>query len=157
MGKNVKGGKKNKALGRFRAPSIFRPALEPDEVYAIIDKVMGHGTMQVRCLDSIPRRCMVRKKFSGRERSSLIPGTWILVGLRSFETNDKVCDLLEIYTPGDVQRLEQLDHPWHLFKIDAGPVDGDDYIVFGDVVEDPTSGDGPLVSLDLTDDDFNDI
>ena len=115
---------------------------------------MGHGTLQVRCLDSVPRRCMVRKKFSGRERSSLIPGTWILVGLRTFETHGKVCDLLEIYTPNDVQRLEQLDHPWHLFKTDDAPTD--DYIEFGDF-DDADAGDTPLVSLDLTDDDFNDI
>jgi len=111
MGKNS--GKKARA--RFNPPSIFRPAKEEGELYAMIEKNMGNGVLNVRCIDGMNRLCIVRKKFAGRERSSLTLGTWILVGLREFETKKDRCDLIEIYSQADVGRLLKMDGPWHLF------------------------------------------
>ena len=50
--------------------------------------------------------CIIRKKFTGKHKSTnfIKEGTWILVGLRDWETpNDKLdkCDLLECYSDND--------------------------------------------------------
>jgi len=97
MGKNLKGGNKAKSVARFNAPTIFRPAKEDGELYAVIDKNMGNGMLNVKCIDNVDRICMVRKKFA-KERSLIKPGAWILVGLREFESRKDKCDLIEIYS-----------------------------------------------------------
>ena len=38
-----------------------------------------------------------------------------LVGLRNFETKQNKCDLLEVYSDSDVQRLMTMDGPWKVF------------------------------------------
>ncbi len=96
---------------------------------------------------------MVRKKFTGRQRDVLQVGTWILVGLREFETVKDKCDLIEIYTPADVARLQLLDVPWHVFGVEKAQ---DDDIEFVDTVDIQESAPVSL-GLDSTEFDFDDI
>jgi initiation factor 1A len=110
MVKNA-GGNKAKRFARFNAPSTFRIAKEEGELYAIVEKNMGNGILNVLCIDSISRLCVVRKKFA---RQPIQPGTWLLVGLREFETKKDKCDLLEVYTPADISRLQMMDGQWHV-------------------------------------------
>jgi initiation factor 1A len=109
---------------------------------------MGNGILNVKCIDGKNRRCFVRKKFTGRQRDVLQVGSWILVGLREFETTKDKCDLIEIYTPSDVARLQLMDVPWHVFGVEKQ----DDDIEFVDTVDIP---DSVPVSLGLDDTELN--
>ena len=112
MVKNIKNMKRG---ARSQAPIYFRPPGE-DELVAIIDKNMGQGVLMVKFTNGETSLCRVRKKF-GKERNSIKVGGWVLVGLRSFETNQKNSDLLEIYSDSDVKRLLAMDGPWKAFEV----------------------------------------
>lgn len=122
MPKNLKGGNKAKK-GRTFGPSTFRPAKEEGEVYAKVIKNMGNGILEVHCIDDEKRQCIVRKKFVGRQRDALIVGSWILVGLREWETKSNKCDLLEIYTPTDVDRLLTTSGNWSVLLGEKDDID----------------------------------
>ena len=118
MVKNTIGGNKGKKHGRKylnESNTVFktRYSSDPDEVYACCSKMLGNGMFEVRCVDSIERLCIIRKKFKGRgKRDNIITiGTWILVGVRTFEKllNGKKqrCDLLEVYNIEDQQKIKQ--------------------------------------------------
>ena len=122
MVKNVKGGNKSKSVARFNAPAFFRPAKEEGEMYAVIEKNLGNGIVNVKCIDNVVRMCMIRKKF-GKERSLIKPGAWVLDGLREFESRKDKCDLIEVYSPADVVRLQTLDAPWHVLGVEKEDVE----------------------------------
>ena len=147
MGKNTFGGKKTKSGPRFNAPSTFRPATEEGELYAVIEKNMGNGILNVLCIDGVHRTCIVRKKFSSQRDIKL--GGWILVGLREFETKQNKCDLLEVYSASDVTRLHTMEGNWHVLLKEA-PSD----IEFIETVDIPESA---PVELDLGDINIDDI
>ena len=80
---------------------------------------------QVICIDEQPRLCFIRGKFKGRGKrdNTLKTGTWVLIGLREWNM-DKVstqdalqkCDLLEVYTDLDKERLKKsVNCKWSLF------------------------------------------
>ena len=106
MGKRQTGSRMSK--------TFFRPPQEEGEVIAILEKNMGNGILQVK-IPGGTLLCHVRKKFGSKERASLKLGTWLLVGLREFQTNKKISDLLEIYSDAEVQRLVTMDGPWRNF------------------------------------------
>ena len=107
MGKRQTGSKTSK--------QFFRPPQEEGELVAILEKNMGNGILQVK-VPGGALLCHVRKKFGSKERASLKLGTWLLVGLREFETTKNHCDLLEIYSDADTQRLLTMDGPWRIFE-----------------------------------------
>jgi len=100
--------------GKF-TKSYFRPPKEEGEVVAILEKNMGNGILQVKTPGGT-LLCHVRKKFGSKERASLKLGVWLLVGLREFETSKKNCDLLEIYSDTETQKLLTMDGPWRVFE-----------------------------------------
>ena len=114
MVKNTKGGKNAKKVARFQAVTYFRTPQE-GEMVVILDKNLGNGVLQVKGYTGTLYQCHVRNKFA-KERSALRLGAWLLVGLREFETQKKVCDLLEVYSDSDVQRLLTMDGTWLLFQ-----------------------------------------
>ena len=97
-----------------RSQNYFRPPEEDGEIVAILEKNMGNGILQVKVPGST-LLCHVRKKFT-KERNAFKVGTWLLVGLRDFETIKKNCDLLEIYSDAEVGRLLTMDGPWRIFE-----------------------------------------
>jgi hypothetical protein len=97
-----------------RSQNYFRPPEEEGELVAILEKNMGNGILQVKVPGST-LMCHVRKKFT-KERNALKVGAWLLVGLREFETIKKNCDLLEIYSDTEVNRLLSMDGPWRIFE-----------------------------------------
>jgi hypothetical protein len=96
-----------------RSQNYFRPP-EEGEIVAILEKNMGNGILQVK-VPGGTLLCHVRKKFT-KERNAFKVGTWLLVGLREFETIKKNCDLLEIYSDAEVGRLLTMDGPWRIFE-----------------------------------------
>jgi initiation factor 1A len=133
MVKNKTGGNKGKKFGRkhlggnsFNAK--LRISQEEDEVYACVTKLLGNGMCHVNCLDSKSstknRLCIIRNKFRGRGKrdNNLVMGTYVLVGVRSWETikegSIEKCDLIEVYNQSEVTRLKsQEEKNWKLIHI----------------------------------------
>lgn len=114
MVKNVFGGKNAKKGARTSSTSDrnrLRVAEEEGEEYAIVTKMVGNGCM-VHCADNVVRLCIIRGKFQGKGKSTNIisNGSWLLVGLRDWESVKEggipKCDLLEVYTHVDKERLK---------------------------------------------------
>jgi initiation factor 1A len=99
------GGNKGKKIAAKHMFHKIRLATE-GEVYAVVTKMLGNCRCHVVGLDGHTLMCIIRKKFTGKHRQLLQPGTWVLVGLRDWETpTDKLpkCDLLECYSEQDKQ------------------------------------------------------
>lgn len=130
MVKNTFGGNKHKGQARKlvvsnKQSSRLRTAEEEGEIYAQVTKMLGNGMCQVICIDDQPRLCFIRGKFKGRGKrdNTLKTGTWVLIGLREWNmgkisTQDALqkCDLLEVYTDLDKERLKKtVNCKWSLF------------------------------------------
>ena len=114
-GKNVFGGNGAKKGARSSVSkhdrNRLRVAEEEGEKYAIVTKMVGNGC-NVHCEDGVIRLCIIRGKFQGKGKSTNIIscGSWLLVGLRDWESVKEgsipKCDLLEVYTHVDKERLK---------------------------------------------------
>ncbi len=122
MVKNA-GGCRTKGLARKNfvgksTNSALRVIQEEGECYGQVEKILGGPHMHVACMDGKIRLCTIRGKFRGRGKrdNRIAPGTWIMIGLRDYETvkettgtSTKVklenCDLLEVYKDSDKDRL----------------------------------------------------
>ena len=140
MVKNLSGGKRAKAVGRKHetaAPSRLRTSDDPAELYAVVTKFWGNGRLQVACSDGVSRMCVIRQKFRGRRQrdNHVGPGSGLLVGLREFETAQDTCDLLEVYTSADVERLRLMDSAWNALLGDKDRPD-EVQLEFAEVVDD---------------------
>jgi translation initiation factor IF-1 len=120
MVKNTFGGSSHKKFARSSmAPSannkaFLRTVREEGEFYAYVNKMYGNGMCNVVDQNAREYMCVIRGKFRGKNKKNnrLEIGTWVLVGLRSWESttakkDEKLtCDLLEIYTKEEIERLK---------------------------------------------------
>lgn len=119
MVKNNIGGNKAKGFARknlVKRDAALRVAEEDGEIYAQAVKVMGGNIASVIDIDGNSLRAHIRGKFRGRgKRDNFIaPGTWLLVGLHSWEAGKSTskageirnCDILEVYSEADKNRLK---------------------------------------------------
>ena len=115
MVKNVKGGKhKNQARKNLIVPDKqkLRLKMDDDEMYAVVTKKLGDNKVEVLCLDTKIRLCVISGKFKsrGRRDNTIDINSWILVGIRSWETlvegKKEKCDLLEVYNENEKIRLQ---------------------------------------------------
>lgn len=117
MVKNAHGGNKSKGFARknlVKRDTGLRVAYEDGEIYAQAVKVLGGSIASAIDLDGNPLRAHIRGKFRGRgKRDNFIgPGTWLLVGLHTWESDKtnpeeiKNCDILEVYNDADKTRLK---------------------------------------------------
>ena len=150
MKKNA-GGNKAKKRARNYGPNIFRPAKEEGEIYASVLRKRGNGLLEVQCIDGVIRNCQIRKKFYG-SKDPLNVGSWILVGLHAWETNTTKCDLLEIYSSSDVDRLQTTSGNWNVLLGVSKPAD-DDLVDFIDEIE--VAASAPVeIDMDINVDDI---
>jgi len=115
MVKNA-GGNKAKGYARknmVKGGSSLRVSEDPAEIYAQAIKVSGGSMCRVNNLKGQEMNCHIRGKFRGRgKRDNLIvPGTWLLVGLREWEQEPSAgkllnCDLIEVYSDSDKVKLK---------------------------------------------------
>jgi hypothetical protein len=110
MVKNSQGGNKSKGIARkslIKRDTGLRVAKEEGEIYAQAVKVMGGCMVSAVDIDGNPLKAHIRGKFRGRgKRDNFIsPGTWLLVGLHSWETDAMNCDILEVYSDVDKSKL----------------------------------------------------
>lgn len=118
MVKNKTGGNKSKKSARkFSNPTItnrkLRLAEEEGETYATVIKLLGGPNCEVVTNDGLTRLCVIRNKFRGRDKrdNTIAPGVWILVGIRDWEArvgSEKKCDLLEVYTSSEKDKLKKM-------------------------------------------------
>jgi initiation factor 1A len=157
MVKNTHGGSGHKKFARkfTSGPKSNKLRLSEDEgeIYAIVTKMLGNGMFHCHCLDNTMRLGHIRGKFSGRgKRDNLVEGgKWVLIGLREWDVpsdkssvsltkaKDKMqqCDLLEVYSDSDKQRLkETVSENWQILdnndvsKDKSNDITGDDQLVF---------------------------
>ena len=114
MVKNVTGGNKHKSAARKKVASAPAPIVtyvrraEKGELYASAAKNFGGCRFGVLCSDGKERICVIRRKFKRFRRGNDVTlGTYMLVGPREWETDSNTCDLLCVYSPGEVKLLMQ--------------------------------------------------
>lgn len=123
------GGNKNKKFGRKHMAQSntrkLRTKQDEDEMYACVTKMLGNGMCHIIGIDEITRLCIIRNKFRGRSKrqNMLSPGSWVLIGLRSWqsiqENSSKLetCDLLEVYNSNEILQLkDDYDEKWSIFN-----------------------------------------
>jgi translation initiation factor IF-1 len=140
---NDKGGCKGKKIARkhlTKGKNELRLSHSSNEKYAIVKKLLGN-TCDVICDDGKERRCMIRGKFTGRNKrdNMLDSGAFILVGLREWVNEDmtggggvvnknvKYCDLLEVYNSSERDILRRTHGVFDNFKDDSITGKYDDY------------------------------
>jgi initiation factor 1A len=92
---------------------MVRTAQGPYEMYAVVQKRLGNGWVDVKCIDGVSRKCNIPKKFTGKKKELILVDTWLLVGLREFETHKLKCDVLEVYNAHEIMSLQTMDGQWH--------------------------------------------
>ena len=141
MVKNLKGGSKSKQIGRkfVTAPVDRKVRLihEEGEIYAVVTKLLGNGMFTANDIDGKERLVVMRNKFrgTGKRDNAVSLGSWVMIGERGFETGPKPkCDLLEVYTDIEKQKLKKSGNPIFLLlksEFDnAGESSNDDGITF---------------------------
>ena len=147
MPKNTKGGSGHKSLASkdcntAKANAKTRLSVDEYELYGQVKSMTGNGMFIVFCQDSKFRLCIIRGKFKGKGKRDniIVAGSWVLVGLREFETEHEVgiidpgtligkqkeknkldkCDLLELYSEKDKNYLKsEINLPcWSQFNLD---------------------------------------
>jgi hypothetical protein len=115
MVKNSTGGNRMKSFARKsfqtgKQNNIKLPS-DPLEHFAIVSKILGNGMCYV-IISTLkdPIICHIRKKFSGRyKKDNLIQaGTFLMVGLREWESTPQNCDVIEVYGHSDLALLQTL-------------------------------------------------
>jgi translation initiation factor IF-1 len=145
MVKNVTGGSSHKKFGRkfstnstSKAGTKLRVSEDEGELYCIVTKNLGNNMFHCCSTGGITYLGHIRGKFTGRGRrdNTIGPGVWVLIGLREWDNsaatkNGKIklqqCDLLEVYTDLDKQRLrDTVDEAWEvLLNNDPTRIDKD--------------------------------
>lgn len=113
------GGKHGKKIARKNAHSNselthnkkMRFANGDQELYGLVTKCLGNSQFLIMCIDQSERLCVLRNKFTGRNKQGNVisVGSWVIIGVREWETSkpnkrDK-CDMLEVYTNNEKHRL----------------------------------------------------
>lgn len=157
MVKNTTGGSKAKGQARkVGGGSTHRLHISHDEleVYAVAVRAYGNAMFEVLCVDNIKRLCHIRGKFKGRgKRDNFISvGTYLLVGLREWESQDALigknklpnCDLIAVYSDQDKDRLksDELHIDWDVLKA----MEDSQKVVKCDSIVHFTQDEAPLVS-----------
>jgi len=157
MVKNIQGGSSHKKFARKHTNGAksnkLRVSEDEGEIYAIVTKMLGNGMFHCHCIDGILRLGHIRGKFTGRGKhdNMVEGGKWVLIGLREWDVpsekscgvskKEKIqhCDLLEVYSDMDKQRLqESVSESWSIldsndvFKTNLGESTvGEDKFFFG--------------------------
>lgn len=120
MVKNA-GGNKSKKVARKNVSynggtQDVRKAADASEMYAAVSKIYSSQRCSVLGADGNTYQCTIRGKFLKNKRSGegLINGAWVLIGFYDWEVRSdgsKKCDLLEIYSNLEKDKLKQMEAP----------------------------------------------
>ena len=94
------GGKHGKKIARKNAHSNSEMTINKklrfvngdEEIYGLVTKCLGNSQFLIICNDRVERLCILRNKFTGRNKQSnmISIGSWVIVGLRNWETSKKL-------------------------------------------------------------------
>jgi hypothetical protein len=170
MVKNITGGNKSKKHARKGNAQLMplsaqnvRKALEEGEIYAIVTKIYGGSNCQVMCNDGVTRSCVIRNKFKtfGRRDNTISLGCWILAGIRVWEVRagGPKCDLLEVYSQNEKDKLQQIEtcsFKFLIHAVDEHKEDKNSELVFSNTAE-TSSNTIQTELLSSSDDDDDDV
>jgi initiation factor 1A len=112
MVKNLHGGTGTKSLARkhqvkHKSDHIRLPECE-EEQFAYVEKMLGNGMCEVFTNDNIRLIGHIRNKFRGRQKrhNTITKGMILLIGLRTWESTIKNCDVLTIYDDNDIKQIK---------------------------------------------------
>lgn len=118
MVKNTAGGTKTKGLARKHVNSsnttgttIRLPDNELEQI-VYVNKMLGNGMCEVYNNDDIRLIAHIRNKFKGRHKRSnnITTNSYILIGLREWETPYKNCDVIFVYDDHHFNTIRNLTH-----------------------------------------------
>jgi initiation factor 1A len=112
MVKNLHGGTGTKSLARkhqvkHKNDHIRLPECE-EEQFAYVEKMLGNGMCEVYTNDNMRLIGHIRNKFRGRQKrhNTITKGMILLIGLRTWESTSKNCDVLTIYDDNDIKQIK---------------------------------------------------
>lgn len=112
MVKNLHGGTGTKSLARkhqakTKSDHVRLPECE-EELFAYVERMLGNGMCEVYTNDNIRLIGHIRNKFRGRQKrhNTIIKGMILLVGLRTWESTAKNCDILTLYDDNDIKQIK---------------------------------------------------
>ena len=101
-------------MPKFTFKSNVRIA-EDGENYAIVVRRLGNGNFLVKLKDATERICAIRQKFNRKNKDVIEVGTWLLVADREYSTKKTHCDMLEVYSKTEVNKLMEISNDWFVF------------------------------------------
>ena len=101
-------------MPKFTFKSNVRIA-EEGEQYAIVIRRLGNGNFLVKLKDSTERICAIRQKFNRKNKDVIEVGSWLLVADRDYSTKKTHCDMLEVYSKTEVNKLMDISNDWEVF------------------------------------------
>lgn len=113
MVKNSGGGNRAKKFARkdtgVKVVAKLRLSEDPDELYGCVTKLHGN-TCDVVTIDGSKLVGHIRGCMSGKKKRFCIIGanTIVLIGMRSWESSKRHCDILEVYTSSEVEQLRNI-------------------------------------------------
>lgn len=122
MVKNTNGGNRAKQYARklsntTTSKDTFCLSTNNFEKYVQVETLLGGNQLLCITLDNKIIRCIIRKKFRGRNRrDNLIEiGTWLLVGIHDWSPD--TADVLYVYSTSDKIRLQNVHSHlnWSIF------------------------------------------
>ena len=124
MVKNTGGGNKHKSMARKNAnvdnAKIYLPQ-EEGECFAKVTKMLGNGMCMVSLMDGDQIIndviCHIRGKFRARNKrnNTVSPDSFLIVGLRSWSSDNNKCDLIHVFDNSILSSLISLSHSFHSF------------------------------------------
>ena len=112
MVKNLHGGTGTKSLARKHQTKAKNDHVRLPECieqqFAYVDKMLGNGMCEVYTNDNTRLIGHIRNKFRGRQKrhNTIVTGAILLVGLRTWESTPKNCDILTIYDDNDIKQIK---------------------------------------------------
>jgi initiation factor 1A len=114
MVRNTTGGTKTKGLARKHQNSggssghIRVPECK-EEQFAYVAKMLGNGMCEVYIGEKNTRLIgHIRSKFRGRQKrnNQIVANSIVLVGIRTWESTPKNCDILCVYDDNEIKQLK---------------------------------------------------
>lgn len=116
MVRNTQGGGRAKGLARKHVNSNkqgggkLRLPVEEGEQIACVTKMFGNGMCEIYNNDNVKLIGHIRGSMRGRQKrhNKIVPSMLVLIGLRTWESTLKNCDILCIYNEEEVEQLKNI-------------------------------------------------
>ena len=129
MPRNKTGGKGHRSA-KNQAPKIVVYSDGPEQLYGQITGAKGSGHFTVKCTDGIERLCRMRGALY--KRKWVAKDSFVLISIRSDDTEDNKGDIIEVY---EVEQVSQLFRTGKMGKLSSQGLDQNHGIVFRDQEE----------------------